>query len=60
MPVPDAAPGRPGAGNGGFAIKLPTTPLGEEALTTSRPGTPLRHHTRKGSARGSYFEGKDE
>ena len=43
-----------------FAIKLPLTPLKEEAISTSRPGSPLKHHTRKGSARGDYFEGKRE
>ena len=60
IPIPDPRmPSRPG-GDAGFAVKLPTTPLLEEALTTSRPGSPMLHHTRKGSSRGSYFEAKKE
>jgi hypothetical protein len=47
----------------GFAIKLPLTPLKEEALVTSRPNSPGIHHNRKGSSRGekpSYFDSKRE
>ena len=67
MTMPEAGIGSgggpPGAhGPAGLNIKLPSTPRLEEGLSTSRPGTPLagRHHTRKGSSRGSYFEAKTE
>ena len=35
-------------------LKLPTTPLKAEGLSTSRPGSPKGHHSRVGSSRG-YF-----
>lgn len=49
--------------NRSFAIKLPLSPLKEEALSTSRPGSPSLHHARKGNSRGDregYFEEKRE
>lgn len=41
-----------------FAIKLPSTPLKETALSTSTPNSPALHHMRTGSSR-EYF-GKKE
>ncbi|KAK2865061.1 hypothetical protein FQN49_003951 [Arthroderma sp. PD_2] len=39
-----------------FSIKLPTTPLlSETGISTSRPNSPNRHHSRVHSSRGSYF-----
>ncbi|KAK2737648.1 hypothetical protein FQN57_007455 [Myotisia sp. PD_48] len=38
-----------------YSIKLPTTPLlSESALSTSRPGSPIRHHSRIPSSRGTF------
>ncbi|KAL6717497.1 UDP-galactose transporter Gms1 [Lecanora helva] len=42
----------------GHAQKLPTTPLKDEALSSSRPGSPRGHHSRVGSSR-AYFGSKD-
>ncbi|EGD93488.1 UDP-galactose transporter [Trichophyton tonsurans CBS 112818] len=45
-----------------FSIKLPTTPLlNETGMSTSRPSSPNRHHSRVHSSRGSYFpkQGRD-
>ncbi|KAF3490532.1 udp-galactose transporter [Arthroderma uncinatum] len=45
-----------------FSIKLPTTPLlSETGMSTSRPSSPNRHHSRVHSSRGSYFpkQGRD-
>ncbi|MCJ1472199.1 hypothetical protein MMC13_000846 [Lambiella insularis] len=40
-----------------FTLKGPMTPLKAEALSTSRPSSPLLHHSRVGSSRG-YFAAK--
>ncbi|KAM5475313.1 UDP-galactose transporter Gms1 [Microsporum audouinii] len=45
-----------------FSIKLPTTPLlNETGISSSRPSSPNRHHSRVHSSRGSYFpkQGRD-
>lgn len=39
------------------SLKVPTTPMKSEGLSTSRPSSPMGHHTRVGSARG-YFAAK--
>ena len=41
-------------------MKLPTTPLKNEGLSTSRPGSPVLHHTRTGSSRGYFGKHRDE
>lgn len=39
------------------SLKVPTTPMKSEGLSTSRPSSPMEHHARVGSARG-YFAAK--
>lgn len=39
-------------------LKLPTTPVKNEGLSSSRPGSPLGHHSRAGSSR-AYFAFKE-
>ncbi|MCJ1432953.1 hypothetical protein MMC27_002311 [Xylographa pallens] len=40
-----------------FTLTIPTTPLKNEGLSSSRPSSPLVHHNRVGSSRG-YFAAK--
>lgn len=42
------------------SFKMPVTPLrNDKGLSTSRPGSPVRHHGRAGSSRG-YFDEKHQ
>ncbi|MCJ1274834.1 hypothetical protein MMC21_002632 [Puttea exsequens] len=41
-------------------MKLPTTPLKNEGLSTSRPSSPNGHHSRRGSSRGYFGSGTKE
>lgn len=40
-------------------LKLPTTPLEDRGLSTSRPRSPIKHHARVGSSKG-YFRSNHE
>lgn len=43
--------------DGELPLKLLTTPLKNKGLSSSRPGSPEGHHSRRGSSRGYFGSG---